>query len=406
MILNSRLASALTVIVINLIVAGVLLTGVELLARSLVPEPKLYSSVEPGQYFRFQPYLQSSNEGPLDSDGVWFDRLHNQQIPYHIKANSLGFRIDRELDTTTVYNKKPNERVVLLFGGSAVYGFGNTSNSTTSAGWLQRKLNEQQSERRYTVFNMGNAGWVAYQQLIALNLYGLNLSPDWVVFMDARNDVYTIPALTGEDVGFHPSTSTMRNLVDGYLYRQPKPDFFRSEFENELIHWSAAYRYLSGKKYIPRFQLTRFPEVRGWADIDRTIDFYLRTQRSVLLQCPSCQYILSTQPLYRHGRTALRADARTKLKGDLNDLVITSNSGVDAHFEDVLMYAYGRIIDEMPVLCRAHGSKCRYKAMDEVFPSNDVDKNKYFVDDVHLRDEGNELLAAYFAKTILEVDAR
>lgn len=253
-LMSMRMGTALGILAINLVVLAIVVLGVELIARLFFKEPDIYATTQPGQYFRFQPYLQSSNEGPLDHKGVWFDPLHNERIPFHVKSNSLGFRVDREFDTTTVYKKAPDERVVLIFGGSAVYGFGNTSNDTTGAGWLQRKLNEGQSKYRYKVFNMGNGDWVSYQQLIALNLYGLNLNPDWVIFMDARNDIFTLPGLAGDDVGFHFSTPALRNLVDGYYYRQRSVDFYRGSFENDLIQISAAYRFISGKQYVPSSQ--------------------------------------------------------------------------------------------------------------------------------------------------------
>ena len=74
----------------------------------------------------------------------------------------------------------------------------------------------------------------------------------------------------------------------------------------------------------------------------------------------------------------------------------------DPRFEAMLMYTYGRIIDEMPEVCREFGPRCHFKAMGQVFPDDDDVKNAYFVDDVHLNDEGNELIVDYYAKVILE----
>lgn len=145
--------------------------------------------------------------------------------------------------------------------------------------------------------------------------------------------------------------------------------------------------------------------MRDWNDIDRTIDFYLRTQRSVLLQCPSCRFILSTQPIYRSGRTILGAAERAGLKAKMPDFKVTGSSLSDPRFEDILMYAYGRIVDEMPAVCAARGPDCIYKDMNEIFPAADSEKHRHFVDDVHLRDTGNEIIASYYASVIVKADA-
>jgi hypothetical protein len=389
----------LALLSINILVLGIGLTVIEIFVRMFVPEASIYRQAQPGQYFRFQPYMQSSNEGPLDHRGIWRDPLHNVDIPFHVKSNSLGFRIDHELDTTTRREKADNERVVLIFGGSAVYGFGNSSNDTTVAGWLQRLLNERQSGIRYTVFNMGNGGWVSYQQFIALNLYGMNLQPDWIIFMDGRNDIFTIPALAGDDVGLHFSTGTMRNYIDGYLYRQPSPDFLRSNWENYLIGASAAYRLLTGKRPIEN-QSTRFPKVRDWSHVEKTVDFYLRTQQSVLKQCQNCNYILSTQPIYRSGRKRLGDEEIRTYQQKYRDVKIDVNFLARPEFEDILMYAYSRMINEMPAVCREH-PRCSYHVMDDAFPKLDSEKHVHFVDDVHMTDSGNRLAAELYAREIL-----
>lgn len=408
-LLDLRGGEILKLLAINLVVFAICAIGIETLVRVVVPEQGIYVysqaqpglQAQPGQYFKFQPYTLTSNEGPLNHKGVWRDALHNVDIPYEVRANSLGFRIDRELDTTSLYEKASNEGVVLIFGGSAVYGFGNTSNETTIAGWLQKRLNTLQNDVRYTVFNMGNGGWVSYQEFIAWNLYGTNLRPDWVIFMDGRNDIFTLAALIGDDVGFHFVTPTIRDYIDGYLYRQSRPDFFRGEWENDLIRFSATYRWLTGKRPIERHQSTRFPAVRDWSYVEKTVDFYLRTQMSVLRQCADCNFILSTQPIYRHGRKRMSAEERAVAREKYWNLRFGSEFWGTSKFEDALQYSYGRIVDEMPRLCAGHGPRCHYKAMDDIFPSDDSRKRAYFVDDVHLTDEGNRLIAEYYASVIL-----
>ncbi|MEW6264260.1 MAG: SGNH/GDSL hydrolase family protein [Thermodesulfobacteriota bacterium] len=400
------LGRVLTLTAVNLIVLVIMLIVVEAACRLLFQEPPLHGQVAPGQYSKFAQYVMTTNDPRLDIDGVWFDPIHKVKIPYHIQTNNLGFRMKRDLDVTTKYEKSPREKVVLIFGGSAAFGFGNTSNETTIAGYLEKALNARQGEYKYTVFNMGNGGWVVFQEFIALVLYGLNLNPDWIITMDGRNDIWTIHLVQGEDVGSPFPASTFRNYMDGYLYRQRQPDFYRGRLENWLVAHSLAYRLLTGKKPVP--SATPGPVARGrdWRDVDRTISFYLQVQENMLKVCPTCRYILSTQAMYIPQRRLMTDDELGATAEKHKDLAITADFMSSPKFNDMLMYAQTSLIKKTKALCDRYPERCRYQAIDHLFPVEDELKSKYFVDDVHFNDQGNALIADFYARTILETDLK
>lgn len=413
--LNTPLKTLLLIFLNTFIMMAVALAGFEWYARAHSRPENLYANVPPSSYFRYHPYLANVCEGPLDNDGKWWDTNHKQSLPFHIKSNNLGFRVPFDFHTMDNYKKAPNERVVLIFGGSAVYGIGATSNDTTIAGYLEKELNRRQSALHYTVFNLGVNGWIAYQQMTALNLYGLNLHPDWVIFMDGNNDMINLVAndmLTDyleedvqSDVGLPTITPIIRNIVDGYFFRRYKPEFYRSKWENELLRRSAAYRNISGKRYIPRSQPTELPIERGWTQIDNTVDFYLRTQKAALSVCPECQYILSIQPYYSRGKKTLSKEERQKLRARIPDLKFTSKLFHAPEFEEIIMfYTLGRAKDELPGICKKAAPRCHYMAMDDIFPSKDDEKEKYLIDTVHMLDIGNERVARAYAEEILKTD--
>ncbi|MEW6264261.1 MAG: hypothetical protein AB1641_14420 [Thermodesulfobacteriota bacterium] len=392
---------------INIIVLALLLAGVELAHRLFWTEPPLHGKRAPGQYSKFAPYLMITNDPGLDTDGLWWDMIRKRKIPYHVQTNNLGFRMKRDLDVTTKYEKDPQEKVVLIFGGSAVFGFGNTSNETTIAGHLEKALNARQKEYIYTVFNLGNGGWVVFQEFIALILYGLNLNPDWIITMDGRNDIYAIPMVQNEDVGNHFTASTFRNYFDGYLYRQEQPDFFRGRLENWLIKHSFAYRRLTGKKYVPPSTPGFIARGRNWSDVDRTVTFYLSVQEAFLNACPGCRYILSTQPLYTPRRRLMTDEELKRAAEEYKDLSIHGHMITSPKFYDtILMYAYTNLIKKTKALCDRYPARCRYQAMDRIFPAEDREKKKYFVDEVHFTDLGNAFIADFYARTILEADLK
>ena len=53
---------------------------------------------------------------------------------------------------------------------------------------MQYYLNSMQNTIKYTVINLGMGGYIAYQQYLALELWGKSFDPDWVVAMDGFND--------------------------------------------------------------------------------------------------------------------------------------------------------------------------------------------------------------------------
>lgn len=397
-LLQVPLGTALTSSAIVLAIAGILMLGLEFVARKVLKEPDIYTSYQPGQYFKFNPYTMIVNEGPLDAKGVWKNALNNASIPFTVHSNKLGFRAPIDFDVTEVRQKEPNEKVILICGGSAVYGFGNTSNDTTIAGWLERILNARPNRKHnYTVFNMGNGGWVSYQEFLALDLYGRNLQPDVVIAMDGRNDIYSSWSNEGEPIGVHFSSDRMRNLIDGYYYRQERVDFFRSEFENWLLRKSKIYRLLTGKRPIEPTNDFNNPPPRTFEDVDKTVRFYLHSQEAMLASMPKTKFILSAQPVFLPGYTLLDKagieQVRIKNSGRRLKIIATEPSYL-------VNYGMSLVIQETRALCAKEPGRCQYMVMDDFFPKEDDKKAPFFVDDVHMTDAGNELVAKAFATHI------
>ena len=111
---------------------------------------------------------------------------------------------------------------------------------------MQAILNELQSKYRYTVLNLAMGGWVAFQQYVALSLYGPNLQPDWLVSMDAVNDA-AVACAHSQGAGYTMHYALMDAYMRAYAFGQMHPVFYRGWLENELIKHSEAYRRLTGK---------------------------------------------------------------------------------------------------------------------------------------------------------------
>jgi hypothetical protein len=90
--------------------------------------------------------------------------------------------------TRSPYEKRANEKVVLFTGASTAWGVGASATDKTIADRMQYYLNNLQDKISYTVINMAMGSYNAYQQFLALSLWGESFQPDWVVSMDGFND--------------------------------------------------------------------------------------------------------------------------------------------------------------------------------------------------------------------------
>jgi lysophospholipase L1-like esterase len=104
--------------------------------------------------------------------------------PVSVHHNSLGFR-GRE----TTWAKPPGTYRILCLGGSSTYGIGPSSDDTNWTSRLEVHLNEAQLPKRVEVINGGCQGYSTFEMSIQLALRGLDFSPDLVVCYEAINDM-------------------------------------------------------------------------------------------------------------------------------------------------------------------------------------------------------------------------
>jgi lysophospholipase L1-like esterase len=227
------------IIFINAIVFIALLGAIELFYRVWRPSPAEGNN---GLWQNFHTYVMF-----LTAPGTynaWTNQNTKEIYPANVVTNSLGFNDHHEFAYTGRYEKAPNERVVLFTSGSTGWGVGATSTDTTVSGRMQFYLNSLQNAVKYTVINMSAGSWIAYQQFIALDLWGEWFQPDWIVAMDGHNDA-SVGCQYSQGVANPLYFATIKSYVDAYLFSTAHPVFYRGWLENQLIRHSAAYRGLS-----------------------------------------------------------------------------------------------------------------------------------------------------------------
>jgi hypothetical protein len=425
-----RLLQKCLTVVINIVVLIALLGAIELYYRIWHPVSANEFPDQNGLWQKFHSYTMI-----MTAPGryrQWENTFTHEIYSANVVTNSLGFNDPREFDYTTLYKKAANERVVLFSSGSVGWGVGSTSTDTTVAGRMQYYLNTLQSDLKYTVVNLSMGSWIAFQEFLALELWGETFDPDWIVVMDGFNDA-GVGCAYSQGVGNPMYFATMDAYVNGYLFSTLHPAFYRGAFENELIKYSAAYRALTGKQYVPSHLLlddsnsedspirrqiipTRVGESRGM------LGFYVKSVRSMLKLYPDAKYIISTQPMVNQftgdfvdiyqsplGSEAHRA-ATAKREQALEEYLTHYENepcGVKAQSPS-LTYIFGngaiqleRLADEM----RTRGRNVEYHNTGTLFPEARPERMPYFIDVVHLTDKGNDVLGKFYAERILSRDA-
>lgn len=142
-----------------------------------------------------------------------------------VHTNSLGLR------SPEVGEKRPDEFRVLSLGESSTFGVG-VGDHETYSWFLEQFLDTAAGRDRFSVINAGVPAYSSFQSLKYLELRGLDLEPDLVLFYHEGND-------------FLPSyLRASDNSVIGMNLSDPEryADRLRRT-HRKLLAWSAVYRF-------------------------------------------------------------------------------------------------------------------------------------------------------------------
>jgi hypothetical protein len=422
-----KLANAIGIVAVNLVVFIVLLGGIEFYFRHWGHEQP--DGLLNGLWQSFQPYVMvSTAPGEYRQ---FSNAFTNEVYPSTVRTNSLGYNDPHEFVVGRTYKKAANEKVVLFTGGSAAWGVGATATDRTVAGRMQYYLNSLQSDEHYTVINLAMGSWLAFQQFIGLQMWGPQFDPDWVVSMDGFNDA-GVGCNYSQGPGNPMYFATMRSYIDGYLMSTQHPVFYRGWLENELIKHSKAYRIITGKQYVPDdrvfdqsstehevFRRQIIPTKVGEAR--QMLAFYLAAERGMLNLFPQARYILSTQPVvnpvagdfndiydYPVGsperKTAIEkrtADLETYLTQHENEMCGQGTAHpANTYILDNGALQLEQLVDEEA----ARGRAVEYYNIRTLFHGTRPEHMPYFSDAVHLSDKGMDVIGKFYAERILAAD--
>ena len=425
----NRVLQRSLVVAVNLLVLVVLLGCIELYYRIRHVEP-IDDADRNGLWLKYRAHVTlMAAPGRYDH---WLNTFKNETVPAGVATNSLGFNDAHEFDYSKPYNKAPGEKLVLVTGGSTAWGVGSSSREWTVAARMQHYLNTLQNEYKYTVINLAMINWIAFQEFIALELWGEVFRPDWIVVMDGLNDAW-VGCGSSQGVGNPMFSAAIESYIDDYLFTTRRPVFYRGRLENEVIKYSAAYRAITGKQYVPNTQMfdqtstDKNPSRRQIAPtkVGQARDmlaFYLKSVRAMLKLYPDAGYILSTQPIINEfsgdfadiyqfpaGSDAHRA-AMTRRERELETYLTAHENewcGQNSYPPSfTYVFVNGAIrLERLAEDVRAGNRKVEYYNMGTLFPNEPTQRVPNFIDSMHLADLGSDALGEFYAKRILAAGA-
>ena len=382
----------------------------------------------------FFPYVMFTAALPNTPESVWMDHVNGGEIRVSMHGNNLGFHAEFDFqaiptpDYLARHGKRPNERIVLVTGGSSMHGVGASRDDRTIARRMEHYLNAAQEATRYRVINLGMASWISYQQTIALDLWGSIFDPDWIVIMDGHNDPSAhLNAQAG--VGAPMFWPNMLFRLSGRNERGPLETYLRDHQFFSRFFATGRNGNDAGQGLVidyaapdPRFQV-RFPSNIG--GLNAQMAFYLQSQRRALQLFPAARYVLSTQPLwrpafehylpaFRRGSPEGRPQARERLGVQLRawldqhrDTPCKVNGPLLYHGVTAFMGLTGMELDRLARGWASDGWRdVAYLSGEEALPESPEERAPFFIDNCHLSDRGQDALGRLYAEHILARDFR
>ena len=126
-------------VAINVLIFFALFAGLELFFRAKGSPANSAIEQPNGMQLHILPYVMFANEA-YSRYSTWQNIFTGQNEKVDIRVNNEGYNDPHDFDWRKPYTKAANEKVVLLVGGSTVWGVGSTGFTTTIAGALQSEL--------------------------------------------------------------------------------------------------------------------------------------------------------------------------------------------------------------------------------------------------------------------------
>ena len=195
----------------GVLVMGVMFAALELLAMLAFKSGKIVRTGPPLVTYPYHSYLGWENRPNYEYTGILAEGLHH----WAIRTDSSGRSITPHSDVPD-----PDLRVVMV-GGSAVFGVGQTGNAHTVPAQVELEL-ERRTGLRVEVINLAVGGYTSFQEMLNVERYLADHEADVVVSLSGYNDAFAAAIERSPEYGLllhrlDPKTELVRSIERGDL---------------------------------------------------------------------------------------------------------------------------------------------------------------------------------------------
>lgn len=309
----------------------------------------------------------------------WQAYTHWRRLPFqgkHININKAGLRQTWNSQTN---RKDTGTRTleIYMFGGSTMWGTGARDNHTIPS-YVSKSLSEK-TRLNVRVTNFGESGYVSMQEVIALSLaLKKGNIPDLVIFYDGYNDIY----------------SALQNKIAG----SPQNEFKRKREFNITGHYNRLaklYFQETAQMILEKLGLNIFKDranvnddIMTAEESNRLSDDVIQNYRENLMLVEGFAKLSNFDLLFYWQPTIF---TKSKLSPDELQLRDSSSKSYQKF--------YFEVYDKMKKFESVY-SGFNYYNLSNLF--HDIDHSLY-IDEVHIAEEGNEIVASRMAEDILKI---
>lgn len=278
-----------------------------------------------------------------------------------------------------------SRRLAFLLGGSAAFGWYASSDATTITSYLNRVQDQ------YFFVNAGVASWNSTQEMYRLAFQILDYHPALVMTYDGSND-----------------REGMERLEDLYAAGRAYPTGTPEHFD-ELSALVDGSQVGSGRRSARWLLTYLFPQLADWIGTTR----YSRTERLVdpaTTNSPRLPESTLQAAAARYLSNLARMHDLTTAGGARFIAVFQPIGQLHRHFRSKPPFDYSEVVDRFHQAVMAkHAHDFEFHDLGSVFDQyyadipvigRDVTDETVFVDEVHVYDPGNEVVARHLSKLL------
>lgn len=284
---------------------------------------------------------------------------------------------------------KKGQRLAFLIGGSTAFGWGSKSDSTTITGYLNIK------QKDFLFINAGVPSWNSTQEFYRLSQQLLDYNPSLIITLNGANDGAISYKYKLLNKNYPPGT------VESFHYMSEKIDDIR---KNSMPSISNAIYVKSKNLFSGLLNMLSFSKTENFLSLILKLDIKNSTEKPPV---PAINDIAKID-LKILERSAKKYIKNILLMNNLSSsygskficvrqpLKTLTNNRVKEFYNErnIFMKEFYNLIDE-----NIDTTQIEYKDMGAFFNKfANINMDEIFLDEVHLTDKGNELLAEEILK--------